>query len=288
MGLIVPIAANLESVPRSGAGVLNDAGDVLDDAGNIVEKIADTYNLKNLMGNTVNTTSDVVSSSGDVLGKIMPIGQGKPEEEDDSHDEGKSEYTTQSKDKKSGGLGDTVGSVIGAVGDTAKEATEGVGDTELGTTAIPVAASSPLELDKLASTLVSLLQSAAKAAGRSARKGARNAPWWTEECALAAAGYQAIRKLYPLGFNQEVQITKRDFHHVVRHAKRLYWRNLINSFSDSSSVFKAVRWLRSPGAFQPPPLQVDDIVYETQLDKANALRRATLERRTAEDDIQDP
>ncbi|KAG6978046.1 putative RNA-directed DNA polymerase from transposon BS [Fusarium oxysporum f. sp. conglutinans] len=159
---------------------------------------------------------------------------------------------------------------------------------ELGSTAIPVAASSPLELDKLASTLVSLLQSAAKAAGRPARKGARNAPWWTEECALAAAGYRAIRRLYPLGFNQEVQIAKRDFHRVVRRAKRLYWRNLINSFSDSSSVFKAVRWLRSPGAFQPPPLQVDDVVYETQLDKANALRRATLERRTAEDDIQDP
>ncbi|KAG7414943.1 hypothetical protein Forpi1262_v016789 [Fusarium oxysporum f. sp. raphani] len=159
---------------------------------------------------------------------------------------------------------------------------------ELGSTAIPVVASSPLELDKLASTLVSLLQSAAKAAGRPARKGARNAPWWTEECALAAAGYRAIRRLYPLGFNQEVQIAKRDFHRVVRRAKRLYWRNLINSFSDSSSVFKAVRWLRSPGAFQPPPLQVDDVVYETQLDKANALRRATLERRTAEDDIQDP
>ncbi|KAG7408661.1 hypothetical protein Forpe1208_v012330 [Fusarium oxysporum f. sp. rapae] len=159
---------------------------------------------------------------------------------------------------------------------------------ELGSTAIPVAASSPLELDKLASTLASLLQSAAKAAGRPARKGARNAPWWTEECALAAAGYRAIRRLYPLRFNQEVQIAKRDFHRVVRRAKRLYWRNLINSFSDSSSVFKAVRWLRSPGAFQPPPLQVDDVVYETQLDKANALRRATLERRTAEDDIQNP
>ncbi|KAG7406105.1 TMEM14 protein-like protein [Fusarium oxysporum f. sp. rapae] len=85
---------------------------------------------------------------------------------------------------------------------------------ELGSTAIPVAASSPLELDKLTSTLVSLLQSAAKAAGRPARKGARNAPWWTEECALAAAGYRAIRRLYPLGFNQEVQIAKRDFHRM--------------------------------------------------------------------------
>ncbi|RKK89892.1 hypothetical protein BFJ68_g16603 [Fusarium oxysporum] len=114
------------------------------------------------------------------------------------------------------------------------------------------------------------------------------APWWTEECAGAAAAFRAIKRLYPLGFNEEVQIAKLDFHRVVRRAKRLYWRNLIDTFSDSSSVFKAVRWLKSPGPFQPPPLQVDDVVYESQTDKANALRRATLERRTADDDIQDP
>ncbi|KAH7169598.1 hypothetical protein DER46DRAFT_573483 [Fusarium sp. MPI-SDFR-AT-0072] len=127
--LTVPIAVSLKAVPRSGAGVVNDAGDVLDDSGNIVGKIADTDNLKNLVGNTVNTAGDVVSSSGDVLGKTLPIGQGKPEEENDSHDEEKSEYITQSKDKKSGGLGDTVGSVTRAVGDTAKGDTEAVGDT---------------------------------------------------------------------------------------------------------------------------------------------------------------
>lgn len=157
-----------------------------------------------------------------------------------------------------------------------------------GATAIPAAASSPQELDSLALALVDLLQLAAKVAGRPVRKGARSAPWWTEECALAAAEYRAIRRLYPLGFNQEVQLAKRDFQKVVRRAKRLYWRDLIDSFSDSASIFRAVRWLRSPGAFQPPPLQVDDVVYETQLDKANALRRATLERRTADDDIPDP
>ncbi|RKK06588.1 hypothetical protein BFJ65_g18486, partial [Fusarium oxysporum f. sp. cepae] len=90
---------------------------------------------------------------------------------------------------------------------------------------------------------------------------------------------------YPLGFNQDVQIAKRGFHRVVRRAKRRYWRNLIDGFSSSSDVFKAVRWLKSPGAFQPPPLQIDNVVYESQMDKANALRQATLERRTAEDDI---
>lgn len=136
---------NLESVPRSGAGVVNDAGEVLDDAGKTVGKIADTDNLQNLVGNTVNQAGDVVSSSGDVLGKTLPIGQGKPEEEEDSHDEEKSEYTTQSKEKKSGGLGSAlssvtgtvgkaVGGATGAVGDTTKGATDTVGDTAKGAT----------------------------------------------------------------------------------------------------------------------------------------------------------
>ncbi|KAF5721341.1 reverse transcriptase domain-containing protein, partial [Fusarium mundagurra] len=159
---------------------------------------------------------------------------------------------------------------------------------ELGATGIPLTDSTSEELDELASALVNLLTSAAKAAGRPARKGGRSAPWWTEECAGAAAAFRAVRRLYPVGFNQDVQMVKRDFHRIVRRAKRQYWRNLIDSFSSSSAVFKAVRWLKSPGAFQPPPLQVDNVVYETQMDKANALRQATLERRTADDDIDTP
>ncbi|KAF5264885.1 hypothetical protein QWA68_016524 [Fusarium oxysporum] len=152
---------------------------------------------------------------------------------------------------------------------------------ELGAAGLPTADSTASELDGLASAFVNLLISAAKAAGRPTRKGGRPAPWWTEECAGAAAAFRAIRRLYPLGFNQDVQIAKRDFHRVVRRTKRQYWRDLIDSFSNSSAIFKAVRWLKSPGAFQPPPLQVDDAVYEAQIDKANALRQATLERRTA-------
>ncbi|TVY73798.1 putative RNA-directed DNA polymerase from transposon BS [Fusarium oxysporum f. sp. cubense] len=159
---------------------------------------------------------------------------------------------------------------------------------ELGATGIPLTDSTPEELDKLASSLVSLLTSAAKASGRPARKGGRPAPWWTEECADAAAAFRAIRRSYLLGLNQDVQIAKRGFHRVVRRAKRRYWRNLIDGFSSSSDVFKAVRWLKSLGAFQPPPLQVDNVVYESQMDKANALRQAMLERRTAEDDITNP
>ncbi|OAQ61303.1 endonuclease/exonuclease/phosphatase [Purpureocillium lilacinum] len=159
---------------------------------------------------------------------------------------------------------------------------------QYGSVDIPAPTTTTDDLDALASALVRLLQTAAKVAGRPARKQGRSAPWWTEEFRLAAAEYRAIRRVYPLGFCRDVQLAKKGFQRVVRQAKRLYWSNLIDSFNDSASVFKAVHWLNSPGAFQPPPLQVDGELYETQLDKANALRRATLERRTAEDDIPDP
>ncbi|KJZ68367.1 hypothetical protein HIM_12241 [Hirsutella minnesotensis 3608] len=159
---------------------------------------------------------------------------------------------------------------------------------ETGAAFIPVTTASPAELDDFASALVSLLECAARAAGRPARKTTHGARWWNEECAKAAANYRAWRRVYPLGFDREVQLAKRRFHNVVRRAKRLYWRDLIDSFTDSDSVFRAVRWLKSSGPFQAPPLQIDDRVYETQLEKATALRRATLERRTASDDIPDP
>ncbi|EFZ02030.2 Reverse transcriptase [Metarhizium robertsii ARSEF 23] len=137
---------------------------------------------------------------------------------------------------------------------------------------IPQGNATVSELDNLATALVELLQSAATAAGRPVRKGTRSAPWWTEECAGAAAEYRAIRRIFPLGFNRDVQLARKDSQRVVRRAKRQCWRNLIDGFSDSASVFKAV----------------GDTVYETQLGKANALRHSTLERRTAADDIPDP
>ncbi|KAJ3499512.1 hypothetical protein NLG97_g286 [Lecanicillium saksenae] len=159
---------------------------------------------------------------------------------------------------------------------------------ELGIALIPHTATTPTELDNLANALISLLKSSAQAAGRVSRKGTKSAPWWTEDCAEAAIEYRATIRRYPAGFSYEIQCARRNFQRVIKRAKRQYWRTLIDSFTDNASVFKAVRWLRSPGQFQPPPLQVGDDVYESQMDKAGALRRATLERRTASDDIADP
>ncbi|KAI7759630.1 hypothetical protein LZL87_013972 [Fusarium oxysporum] len=90
---------------------------------------------------------------------------------------------------------------VGRIDDELKRFAEVV---ELGAAGLPTADSTLSELDELASALVNLLTSAEKAAGRPTRNGARIAPWWTEECAGAAAAFHAIRRLYPLGFNEEV------------------------------------------------------------------------------------
>ncbi|KAH7190251.1 hypothetical protein BKA60DRAFT_643311 [Fusarium oxysporum] len=119
LALITPIAVNLESVSRSAAGVVNDAGDALDDVGNIVDKITNI--------------------DPDVLGKTMPLGQEKQGEEKEeeqpaapsSYDEEHGKYATQPAKKPPGGRGlssleDIVGGVTGSVGNTV----DAVGDTD--------------------------------------------------------------------------------------------------------------------------------------------------------------
>jgi hypothetical protein len=120
---------------------------------------------------------------------------------------------------------------------------------EIGAEALPSGTTSTAELDALAVSLIDTLQTAVRAAGRPVRKGARSAPWWNDDCASAAAEYHAIRRAFPFGFNEEIQLARRAFQRVVRYAKKQYWKNLIDSFTDSQSIFKAVRWMKSPGAF---------------------------------------
>ncbi|KAL5611151.1 hypothetical protein FOBRF1_007268 [Fusarium oxysporum] len=137
---------NLESVPRSVAGVVNNTGDVLDDAGNIIGKIADIDSLKHFVGNDVNSAGDIVSSPCDVFGETLPLGQEQPgkenqeeqQEEHSSHDDEYREYTTQEVEKKSDRLDvshlkDTAGRLTGAVSDAGKSAVGGgIGALDLG------------------------------------------------------------------------------------------------------------------------------------------------------------
>ncbi|XP_044720088.1 reverse transcriptase (RNA-dependent DNA polymerase) domain-containing protein [Hirsutella rhossiliensis] len=158
---------------------------------------------------------------------------------------------------------------------------------EAGAAFIPTTTSTPSELDNFASALVDLLGCAARAAGRPVRKMTHGARWWNEECAKAAANYRAWRRVYPLGFDREVQLAKRELHNAVRRAKRLYWRDLIDSFADGDSVFRAVRWLKSSGPCQAPPASRRPSVRDAA-GESHRLAASNLERRTASDDIPDP
>ncbi|KAK2669911.1 hypothetical protein RAB80_014048 [Fusarium oxysporum f. sp. vasinfectum] len=114
LALITPIAVNLESVPRSAAGAVNDAGDALDD------------------GNTVSSAGYVISSTSDVLGKTMPLGQEKQgEEKQEEQPAAPSSHDEAHANKPPGGRGpsslkDIVDGVTGAVGNTV----DAVGDTD--------------------------------------------------------------------------------------------------------------------------------------------------------------
>ena len=143
-------------------------------------------------------------------------------------------------------------------------------------------------LDDLAKSLVNLLQSATVRAGHRTQKRGHAAPWWNEECALAAAEYRATRRVYPLGYNMETQLARRDFQKTIRKAKSSFWQGQIDNASSNADIYKIARWAKSPSPFQPPPLQIGSTVYETQTEKADALRHATLERRTTGDDLDDP
>ena len=106
-------------VPRSAAGIVNDVGDIVDQSGKSVGKIADSQDPQQLVGNTVTTTGEVISSAGDVLGKAILGDSGSGDE-----------YTTAGKDesKSSGGLlGRTTKGLFNTVSGVGKPVTDGLG-----------------------------------------------------------------------------------------------------------------------------------------------------------------
>lgn len=55
----------------------------------------------------------------------------------------------------------------------------------------------------------------------------------------------------------------------------------------AGDVYKLTRWMKPRQRLQPPPIQVGDMTYSTDVEKAMALWKEKLERRDASDDIVD-
>ncbi|KAI8648851.1 Endo/exonuclease/phosphatase domain-containing protein [Fusarium sp. Ph1] len=117
-------------------------------------------------------------------------------------------------------------------------------------------------------------------------KGARCAPRRTDEYQKAHAYYTTLRRIHDAG-SYELNDARTAFRRTARDTKKDSWRSTTGNLETSNDIFRVTKWVRGTGPLQPPPLRIDDVVYETQLEWATAFRHSTLERKGA-DDIPDP
>lgn len=108
------------------------------------------------------------------------------------------------------------------------------------------------ELDRSAQSLVDLLESSATAAGKRAKRGARAAPWWTEDCTSTHAVYRALRNTASSRDDEAVMEARNEFRRAVQAGKRNFWRTVIDGADSSDAMFKIAKWTQSKPPFQPP------------------------------------
>jgi hypothetical protein len=150
---------------------------------------------------------------------------------------------------------------------------------------LPPLGFAPEELDNYAQKLVNVLKGSAMVVGKKSSL-FRPTVWWNEDCTEALSDYKlAIRNAAD---RPDKIRARRAFRKVVRKAKRDHWRDVIESAEKPADLFKVVSWHKLTAGPSSPPITVGNRVYETQLEKAIALRRAIMERRTADADIPNP
>ncbi|KAI1839459.1 hypothetical protein JX266_014330, partial [Neoarthrinium moseri] len=142
-----------------------------------------------------------------------------------------------------------------------------------------------LQLDGYARVLCDMIQSSVKIKGKKTGR-FRPTAWWNDECRTAVEEH---RKAVKGMISQEEKVAaRREFRRVVRQAKREYWQALIDGADSPKEMFRIVAWHKLSSGLSAPPITANGTTYESQLDKAKALRKATLERNNASNDINDP
>ncbi|KAJ3495916.1 hypothetical protein NLG97_g3048 [Lecanicillium saksenae] len=153
---------------------------------------------------------------------------------------------------------------------------------------LPSDINSEAEIDNMARQLQGILQNSARACGRvSGGRRARSYPWWNQDCKDAHDDLRITRRIYENQRGEEVQRARVRFRRVLRRTRQNFWRNTINEVTTAEGVYKLTRWMKPRQRLQPPPIQVGDMTYSTEMEKAMALRKEKLERRDDSDDISD-
>ncbi len=134
-------------------------------------------------------------------------------------------------------------------------------------------------IDNFATALTTILTDALAACGKTRKQGLTPAPWWTDDCTKAL---QRLRNTKTAG--HDTRDAHCDYRRTVRNAKRDHWRHVIAESHDNK-IFKIVQWSLPRQAFAAPPLVIDDQLITDTKAKAEALRAAILDRRSAGDDI---
>jgi ribonuclease HI len=137
------------------------------------------------------------------------------------------------------------------------------------------------DIDSYVASLAEVLSSSIQAVGKPDRGGGSPAPWWTPECQEAYREHLATRSRNDDGPTMET----REFHAIVRKAKKDYWKHIINGVSDDKSLYKVIGWHKLASNLKAPPLEVNGVMVEDTLEKAEALRSEVLDRFNAEDDL---
>ena len=144
-------------------------------------------------------------------------------------------------------------------------------------------AHSPVALDQRASNLTEAIQRAVKAVGRPGGRGGQTSHWWNEECSSLQS------KLQTCADGSSYSLSSKVFRKAVRAAKKNSFAKFISEASSDKDIFKVTKIGLPKASREPPPIQIQDGVFvEEPLQKAEALRKALLERFSADNDITDP
>ncbi|TQV90121.1 reverse transcriptase [Cordyceps javanica] len=144
-------------------------------------------------------------------------------------------------------------------------------------------------IEQTTSALSGMIETAIRTCGhrQNNHKTSKN-PWWNEECANSLLDYRVLWRTTENPTGEETQRARVCFKRTVRRVQRDFWREIIANITAPDDVYKVTRWLKPRQRISPPPIQVDGQIFSTNKDKARALGRTKLTRRTANDDIVDP
>lgn len=141
------------------------------------------------------------------------------------------------------------------------------------------------QIDSYTNGLSEVFKSATETAGKQQRGQGCAAPWWTDDCKSAFQEHLNAQTR-PLPDDETIRWETRNFHSIVRRAKRDYWRHIIDGVNDDKQLYKVIGWHKLASNLKSPPLVLSGVTVEDTMEKAETLRSEILDRFSSADDLE--